>query len=49
MGIVSTTVPRMLRAMPDRPQVLHHLNYATLDGIEQGYDQDVNIFKFLGS
>ncbi len=30
-------------------QVLHHLNFPSLDGIEEGYDQDVNIFKFLGS
>ena len=30
-------------------QVLHHLNYPSLDGVEHGYDQDVNIFKFLGS
>ncbi len=29
--------------------VLHHLNFPSLDGIEEGDDQDVNIFKFLGS
>lgn len=28
--------------------MLYHLNYSSLDGVEEGYEQDVNIFKFLG-
>lgn len=38
-----------IRKMDSNGKLLHHLNYRSLDGVEEGYDQNVNIFKFLGS